>query len=176
MAKVDLNNLIKSLRGKVGDLVFRQMPDGSIVVSSAPKKKRRSSKRQKAYRRGTFTDRSQWAKWAYKEYPIYAELAAERPMITAYNLAMSDIAHPPVIHRIVRKDGRILVNASDEVKVEKVTISVQDTQGSILETGNASQVEKDWWEYTPQTQVEGRRITASAWDIPGNRARAVLEG
>src|SRR5262245_1423722 len=112
MAKVDLNQLIQSLHGKVGDLVFRQMPDGSIVVSSAPKKKRRSSQRQKSYRQGTFTDRTQWAKWAYKEYPIYAQLAAELPMITAYNLAMADISHPPVIHRLLRKDGRILVHAS----------------------------------------------------------------
>jgi hypothetical protein len=175
MAKINLSKYLKDLRGKVGDLIFSQMPDGSIVVSSVSKKKRRSSQRQKAYRRGTFTDRSQWAKWAQHEYPIYAELAAQRPMITAYNLAMSDIAHPPVIHRILCKDDRILVNASDEVKVEKVTVSLQDKKGSILETGNASQVKKDWWEYTPQTQVEGRRITASAWDIPGNRTRMVLE-
>ena len=70
MAKADLNKLVNSLRGRVGDLVFRQMPDGSIVVSSAPKKKRRSSQRQKAYRRGTFRERTQWAKWAYKEYPV----------------------------------------------------------------------------------------------------------
>jgi hypothetical protein len=175
MAQVNLSKYLLSLRGKVGDIVFRLMPDGSIVASSTSKKKRRSSPGQKAYRRGTFTDRSRWAKWAQHEFPIYAELAAERPMITAYNLAMSDIAHPPVIHRILCKDGRILVHASDEVKVEKVTISVQDAQGGILETGNASPVEKDWWQYTPQTQVEGRRITACAWDIPGNRTRAVLE-
>ena len=67
-----------------------------------------------AYRKGTFKDRTQWAKWAYKHYPIYEELAAGLPMITAYNLAVKDIAHPPVIHRILRKEGRILSQASDD--------------------------------------------------------------
>ena len=172
MAKVNLNKLVKSLHGKVGDLVFRQMPDGSVVVSSAPKKKRRSSKAQKAYRQGTFTERTQWAKWAQHEYPIYAQLAAERLMITAYNLAMSDIAHPPVIHRILRKDGRILVNASDEVMVAGVRVIIRDEQGKLLEAGDANQNEKDWWEYVPK--LEGR-ISVSAWDLPGNKVHMELE-
>ena len=172
MAKVDLNKLVKSLHGKVGDLVFRQMPDGSIVVSSAPQKKRRSTKAQKAYRRGTFTDRTQWAKWAYKEYPIYARLAATRPMITAYNLAMADIAHPPVIHRILRRDGRVLVQASDEVLVEKVHVSVSDEHGKPLEYLEAVRLEGDWWECVPS--VEGK-IAARAWDIPGNQTHLELE-
>jgi hypothetical protein len=173
MATVDISKLLKTLRGKIGGLVFRHMPDGTIVVSSAPKKgRRRSTKVQKAYRRGTFRDRTQWAKWAYKEYPIYARLAAERPMITAYNLAMSDISHPPVIHRILLRDGRILVQASDNVSVEKVNVSVSDEQGRLLEWLEATRLEGDWWEAVPQ--VEGK-IAAQAWDIPGNQARLELE-
>ncbi len=92
MAKVKINKLIAELRGEIDGLIFRQMPDGSIVVSKAPKrKKRKATPRQKAYRQGTFTDRTQWARWAQHEYPIYAELADKRPMITAYNMAMSKI-------------------------------------------------------------------------------------
>ena len=173
MAEAELSKMIKSIRGKVGGLVFRQMPDGSIVVSSAPKKKRRSSKGQKAYRKGTFTDRAQWAKWAQHEYPIYARLAAERPMITAYNLAMSDIAHPPVIHRILRQEGRILVQASDEVFVNKVMVEILDEAGTLLDEGDAVQLEGDMWEYT--AKVEGKQIVARAFDLPGNSAQMVLE-
>ena len=42
MAKVTLqpgikgNELIKGIRGEVGDLVFRQSPTGDIIVSKAP--------------------------------------------------------------------------------------------------------------------------------------------
>jgi hypothetical protein len=173
MASVDITKLFKTLRGKIGGLVFRHMPDGSIVVSSAPqKRRRRSSKAQKAYRRGTFRDRTQWAKWAYKEYPIYARLAAKRPMITAYNLALSDISHPPVIHRILPRDGRILVQASDDVMVAKVNVSVSDEHGRLLEWLEAVRLEGDWWECVPR--VEGK-VAAQAWDIPGNRARLELE-
>ena len=65
MAKVDLSKLFKNLRGKLGGLVFRRMPDGSIVVSSLPKyKKKKGTPAQDAYRHGTFRERTQWAKWA----------------------------------------------------------------------------------------------------------------
>ncbi len=167
MAKVDLNKLIKALHGKVGDLVFRQMPDGSIVASSAPKKKRRSSPAQKVYRHEIFPDRIHWAKWAYKHYPIYAELAADLPMVNAYNLAIKDISHPPVIHRVLREDGRIWVNASDEISVDKVTVRIHDENGKLVEAGDAHQTQKDWWEYTP---TAAGRISVSAYDIPGNKA------
>ncbi len=173
MAKVKINKLIAELRGEIDGLIFRQMPDGSIVVSKAPKrKKRKATPRQKAYRQGTFTDRSQWARWAQHEYPIYAELADKLPMITAYNMAMSDIAHPPVIYRIQRKGRRILVNASDEIKVAGVRVSVHDEKGRLLEAGDAKREKKDWWEYMPKAKG---RISASAWDLPGNKVRIELE-
>ncbi len=172
MAKADLNKLIKSLHGKVGDFVFREMPNGDIVVSLAPKKKQKASKGQKAYRKGTFTDRTQWARWAYKHYPIYEELAAGLPMVNAYNLAVKDISHPPVIHRIVRKGGRIRVQASDEIMVSRVRVTVHDEKGKLLESGDAKQVKKDWWEYVPKCKG---RVSATAWDLPGNKVRSELE-
>ena len=174
MAKVDLSKLFKNLRGKIGGPVFRRMPDGSIVVSSAPKyKKKGGTPAQKAYRNGTFKERTQWAKWAQHEYPIYAQLAAERPMVHAYNMAIADISHPPVIHRILRKDGRILVQASDDVMVDKVRVDIRDEQGKLLEAGDAHRLENDMWEYTPR--LDGKQVVVRAFDIPGNSARMVLE-
>jgi hypothetical protein len=173
MAKLKKNSPLKGLRGKVGDLVFREMPDGSIVVSRAPtRKKKKGTPAQMAYRNGTFKDRTQWATWAYKHYPIYEELAADLPMITAYNLAIKDISHPPVIHRVLRQEGRILVQASDEIMVAGVKVTVRDEQGKLVEVGDAIQQEKDWWEYTPQ--VEGK-VSVSASDLPGNQVRIELE-
>jgi hypothetical protein len=173
MARAHLDKIIKALRGKIGGLIFRLMPDGSIVVSSAPHyRKGKGTPNQKAYRQGTFPDRVQWARWAYKEYPIYAQLAADLPMINAYNLALKDISHPPVIHRVLRKDGRILVNASDEIMVSTVRVLVHDGQGKLLEVGDGVQQEKDWWEYTPQ--AEGR-VSVTAWDLPGNKVQMELE-
>jgi len=36
MAKVTLQPGLKGIRGKVGDVVFRQSPSGDIIVSKAP--------------------------------------------------------------------------------------------------------------------------------------------
>jgi hypothetical protein len=167
MAKVHLSKYLKSLRGKVGDFVFRLMPDGSTVVSILPKKKRRSSPAQKEYRRVTFPERIRWAKMAQHTYPIYAELAADLPMITAFNLAVKDISHPPVIYRVLWEEGRILVNAWDEIMVASVTVRIHDEQGRLVEMGDAHQTQKDWWEYTPQAKG---RVTVTAYDLPGNKA------
>ena len=172
MAKVNLSKYLKNLRGKVGDLVYRLMPDGSTVVSSLPKKKRRSTPAQKTYRHEIFPDRIQWAKMAQHEYPIYAQLAADLPMITAFNLAVKDISHPPVIYRILRKDGRILVNAWDEIMVAGVRVMVHDEQGKLVEAGDAVQQQKDWWVYEPKS---AGRVSATAWDLPGNKARIELK-
>ncbi len=173
MARARLDKIIKAIRGKVGGLIFRVMPDGSIVVSSAPRsRKGKGTPNQKAYWNGTFKDRVQWAKWAHKHYPIYAELAAELPMVNAYNLALKDISHPPVIYRILREDRRILVNAWDEIMVSTVRVTVHDEQGKLLESGDAIPFQKDWWEYTPKAVG---KVSASAWDLPGNKVRIELE-
>jgi hypothetical protein len=173
MAKAKLSKLIEELHGEIDGLVFREMPDGSIVVSKVPeRKKKKATPAQNAYRKGTFKERTDWAQWAYKHYPIYEELAADLPMINAYNLALKDISHPPVIYRVQWEDGRILVNAWDEIMVESVRVRIHDEQGRLVEVGDAHQTQKDWWEYTPQA---AGRISVTACDIPGNKACMDLE-
>ncbi len=172
MARVRLDKIVKAIRGKVGGMIFRLMPDGSIVASSAPhSRKGKGTPAQKAYRHGTFPDRIQWAKWAYKHYPIYEELAADLPMINAYNLAIKDISHPPVIYRVLREDGRILVNAWDEIQVAGVRVMVHDEYGKLVEAGDARQTQKDWWEYVPECKG---RVSVTAWDLPGNKVHMEL--
>jgi hypothetical protein len=173
MARVRLDKIVKALRGKVGGMIFRLMPDGSTVASSVPHpRKRKGTPNQEAYRHGTFRDRVQWAKWAHKYYPIYEELAADLPMINAYNLALKDISHPPVIYRVLREGGRILVNAWDEIMVATVRVLVHDENGKLVEVGDAVQFQKDWWEYTP---TAAGRITVSVCDLPGNNVKKEFE-
>jgi hypothetical protein len=173
MAKARLSKIIEALRGEIDGLVFREMPDGSIVVSKVPRrKKRKATPAQKEYRNEILPGRAKWARWAYKHYPIYEELAADLPMINAYNLALKDISHPPVIYRILREEGRILVNAWDEIMVAGVRVMVHDLNGKLLESEDARQFEKDWWEYVP---LASGKVSAMAWDLPGNKARIELE-
>ena len=98
--------------------------------------------------------------------PFYAELAAVRPMNTAYALALGDWLKPPVIHRIERGEGRILVEASDNIRVTRVQVTLLGEGGTVLEKGEALQREGYWWEYAAQAQ--SKTVIAEAWDLPGN--------
>ena len=73
---------------------------------------------------------------------------------------------PPVIHSIERWDGCIRVQATDNIGVTRVRVSVLDEAGRPLVTGAATRADGDWWEFA--TQVEGKRILAMAFDLPGN--------
>jgi hypothetical protein len=55
MALIDLNKLFNGLRGKLGNLVFRQRPDGKLIVSGRPqyKGKRRHKVHPSSERTGT---------------------------------------------------------------------------------------------------------------------------
>jgi hypothetical protein len=171
MPKVDPNALISALRGSVGGLVFRQMRNGSVVVSRAPDFSRRKfSKGQKEHQQ-RFREASAYARHAAKTQPVYAELA-QKTMRTAYNIALSDWFNPPVIHRIERKEGRILVEASDNVMVTKVQVSVFDAEGTVLEKGEAVREKGDLWAFV--SHVEGHTIAAEAWDPAGNLRKFVL--
>jgi hypothetical protein len=181
MSRVILDGTIKAIRGKIGGLIFRQMPDGSIVVSEAPPKLTRREKKRANLRRSQaqkahnskFRDAVDYARSAARTQPLYAELAAAAPMKTAYNFALSDWFHPPQVHGIERQNGRIRVMATDNVMVTRVRVTVLDgPNGDVLETGEAVRCGGDWWEFTPQT--ESKTILAEAWDLPGHVGRLVV--
>ena len=78
--------------------------------------------------------------------PIYAELA-KGTMKTAYNIALSDWFNPPVIHQITRQNGYILIEASDNVLVSKVLVTILDVDEKIVERGEAVFVKDMKWQY-----------------------------
>jgi len=172
MAKVTLNQLLEMLQGGIGGLVFRQMPDGTIILSGAPRpNKRKATKKQKAHRQ-RFRAAAKRARWLAHEHPVYAELA-KGTWKSPYNFALSDLWHAPVIHRIERRKGYIRVEATDNIRVARVRVTVRDEQGMVIERGEATRGKGDWWKFTAQT--DGRNILAEAWDLPENVTRLVLE-
>ncbi len=164
MAKVKKNPIVRGISGKIGNLVFRPMPNGETYVSSVPNfDKRKFSKGQKNHQ-SRFKLAVAYAREAAKSQPIYAKLA-EGTVMSAYNFALSDWFNPPVIHTIERKDGRVRVQASDNVMVVKVAVTVLDEDGKVVEKKEAVPVEKDWW--VVDLVGEGK-VTAEAWDMAGN--------
>lgn len=163
MAKVKKNVVIRGLQGKLGGLVFREMPDGSTRVSGTPDfSKRKFSEAQRAHQ-ARVREASAYAKDASKREPIYAEIAAGT-VYSPYNIALSDWFHSPVIHEVVRKDGLVQIRASDNVKVASVEVSVLDESGKVREKKDARQVDERWWECA----CDAERIRVEARDLARN--------
>jgi len=168
MAKIKKNTLLQGLSGSIGDLVFRQMPDGSTRVSAKPDFSEREFSQGQKDHQNRFRLAVAYAREA-KSLPDYIERAGNGK--NAYNLALADWCHPPVIHSLERGEGRIRVEASDDMLVTKVEVRILDNEGNVLEAGQAEQVNPLYWEYA--SSAEGQ-VEASAWDLAGNVTVAVL--
>ncbi len=181
MPKVLFHGSIEGFRGKIGNLIFRRLPDGSTVVTQAPpKKNKRQKKRAKEKRSPSqkahnerFSDSSSYARWASRQNPIYAELAAADPMRNAYNFAISDWFKPPVIQRVERRGKHIRVEATDNIQVARVRVTLLDEEGKVLEKGECTKGKGNWWTFTPS--ATGHTIVAEAWDLPRNVTKFVLQ-
>jgi hypothetical protein len=165
MAQIKLNDSLKGLRGSINRMVFRTMPNGDIIVSGAPDQSRRKPSSKQTQHWSDFQQATRYAKLAARTEPVYAALAQGTGK-SAYNFALSDWFHPPVIHQIQCTDGRIRVQATDNVMVTKLEVTLLDEHGGILEQAEALRAEGDWWEYVP-SQL-GQSITATARDLAGN--------
>ncbi len=172
MARVKTNVIVEGLSGKLGNqLVFRHLRDGRTIVCVKPDFSQRVlSKDQKAHHE-RFRAAAAYARVASLSQPIYAELAAGT-VKNAYNLALGDWFHPPVIHNIEKRAGKILVQASDDVCVASLRVMIVDEAGSVLEQGDAVQLQGDLWEYQP---VAEGRVMAEARDLAGNVVRRGME-
>ena len=170
MAKVVRNPVVQGISGGVGKLVFRQMPDGSTYVSAKPDFSRRKFSEGQKEHQSRFQRAAAYARDAAKSQPIYGELAAGT-IKSAYNFALSDWFNPPVIHCVERKDGLIRVEASDNVMVARVVVTILDGDGNVIEKGEALKVDERWWEYA--AGMEGI-VAAEAWDLAGNVVREIL--
>jgi hypothetical protein len=171
MTKSKMSENVNGSSCRVGSLIYRQMPDGTTVVSRSPDYDGIKSMRGLGDHQQRLQGAARYARWAAKAQPIYAELV-KGTLKTAYNLARSDWFHPPVIHEVRLGENQIRVQASDNVLVTKVVITALDEHGKLLEAGEATRQAGDWWAYVPK--LPGKTLTVEAWDLAGNVTRFVL--
>ena len=167
MSKVKLNPTLTSLRGTLGKgLVIRQMRDGSFIISAKPDFSRRKFSKGQLTHQSRFKEGVAYARYAAKTQPIYTQLAAGTTK-TAYNIALSDWFNPPVIHNIEQqKSGLIRIEATDNVLVTKVIVTVLDAEERVLEKGEAILI-NGFWEYIP---AASGKVRVEAHDLAGNTA------
>ncbi len=168
MAQIVMNPLVEEFSGKLGtQLFFRRLRDGRIIACARPDFSRRKLSRDQKEHHRRFKQAAAYARNAARSEPIYAELAAGT-MKNAYNVALGDWFHPPVIHEVKQRGGMVRIQASDDVRVASVTVTISNEQGTVLERGQAVQAAGDWWEYTPS---KSGRLTVEAQDLAGNRVK-----
>ncbi len=163
MAKVKTNIVVRGISGKLGGLVFQHMPDGTTYVRKPPDFSRRKFSKGQTTHQNRFKKAIEYANEA-KTWLVYKDIAKGTGK-SAYNFALSDWFNPPVIHKIERVDGRVRVEASDNVMVTRVQVTILDEAGKVVERREAVQAEGDWWEV--ELSAEGR-VVAEAWDLAGN--------
>jgi hypothetical protein len=172
VAKVKKNVILEGISGKLGDqVVLRHFPDGRTIVAAMPDFSNRVFSTAQTAQQTKFKAASTYAKATYKVEPLYAQLAAGTPR-NAYNVALADYMHAPVIHQIKREGSRLKIQASDTVLVTAVSVTLLDADGTVLEKGEAQQGDVDWWEYTLQGSG---KISVEARDLAGNVTKAEME-
>ncbi len=171
MAKVRCNAVVRELSGGIGNLVFRQMPDGSTYVSSKQDFSRRKFSQGQKGHQARFQAATRYARRAAKSQSIYTQLAAGTGR-SPYNFALADWFHAPVIHCVERRGSLIRVQASDDVMVVGVYITILDNKGGISEKGKGVRGQGDWWEYT--ATVTGK-VIVGARDLARNVVKVESE-
>jgi hypothetical protein len=169
MAKLKRNSLVSGFSGKLGNVVFRQRKDGTTILATPPDFSNRVFSEEQLKTQSRFQQATAYAKVAAKAEPSYAALAQNTPS-NAYNLALSDWFHGPVIHEVARYPARLRIDASDNVLVAKVVVTISDEGGQTLEQGEAALVNGAWWEYAT-TAPDQARILVEAFDLAGNVTR-----
>lgn len=166
MAIVEKNPLTESLSGKIGNnLVFRQRKDGRTVVAVMPNFSNRVLSDEQVKHTNRFKQAVAYARLASKTNPIYAERAAGTSK-NAYNVAVADWFSPPVIRMVYRHHENIIIDATDDVQVTQVLVTIANEQGEIIEQGRAVQNGSSLWEYRTTTQGN---VIVEASDLAGNR-------
>jgi hypothetical protein len=168
MPEAKLPPFIKSMSGKLGDVVYRvSKKTGKTYVSRAPEKSTKKPTAAQLRQQERLALASKYASQA-KDDPVYQE-RARKTGLSASNAACSDWLHGPVIHDVARRSGCIRIDASDNVHVAKVQVTITDEAGNFIEQGEAAQTfGGGGWEF--ETVTEGK-ILVEVWDLAGNAAR-----
>ena len=168
MAIVKTNPLLKGLTGKIGNnLVLRRLKDGRTVLAVTPDFSDRELSDKQVEQNNRFKQATAYARLASKTYPIYAERAAGTSK-NAFHVAVSDWFKPPVIRMVYRHHENIIVDATDDVQVAQVLVTIANEQGETIEQGEAVQNGSSIWEYRISTQGS---IVVEAVDLAGNVTR-----
>ena len=171
------NFATEGLSGSYKQVVFRQRY-GTTVVGKRPKRKKDPTSSQLQVQ-ASFTNAATYAKSITADAGNKAAYRAKaKPGQSAYNRAMSDFFHPPVIGEIDSSGyngqvGSTLISTiTDDFKVASVKVRIEKSDGSLIEEGAASILPDGLnWMYVSTVangSTTGTTISFTAADMPGH--------
>ena len=172
--------LTVGLRGTIGGtLVFRRL-NGETVVAAAPVPSSKQASESQLFQRERFRLASHYAKRAMSDPDLRVEyelVARLKKLPSARAAAIADYFRSPEILNAkisTEQSGVVIVEAIvvDYLRVKSVAISVNDPEGTVLESGNGVlSIDNQTWTYQVQNVaalVAGVRFDVTATDLPGN--------
>jgi len=180
MAKQENNIVMMFARGMLGgQVVFKQRAGITILAAPPRVNPNRVISAEEEETRDKFADVIKLAKAAIKNAVKKSQYdALAKPGQTAFNVAFTDAYHAPQVTNIIADEyggavgDLINVEATDNVKVDEVRVTVMSATNTIIESGIAIvNAEGNLWTYTAtqtNANIPGSKIIATAKDIAGN--------
>ncbi len=175
MAIVKLASHVAAISGSLGDLTYVTL-GGKQVLRRKPKRIRRSAGQNAQPKRVKAAAQYWRSVLENPELKAFYFGLPHVPSVGAYQHAVRDFLHPPVVEEIDwsgysgQAGEPIRIHARDDTGVKEVTVRISDTDGKVLEQG-AAELEDSVWVYTSQTRLAAGQtvsICATAKDRPGN--------
>ncbi len=171
------------LSGVFGESVSFRKVNGKVVAINRPKRKLSSPTPAQEDVQRQFLSGSKYAKLMLADPEQSKKYAAgiTDKKTSVYAVALNDFLIAPVVQGIDAIDytgaaGDLLtIKAIDDFMVTRVKVSISDASGALIEVGEASRksLSENTWEYKTSVAIAplaGTKITATAFDQPGNRA------
>lgn len=178
-----------NLGGLLAESVSVRQRRGKLIITNQAKAKPKKVKATPKLiaQRGRFKEASQYAQ---RQYQDEASKALYRKGIkgkheSVYTAAMRDFITAPRVDTINPDDYRgaigdlLEIDAVDDFMVTKVKVVISDSAGAVIEQGEAREhpMRPNRWQYTAvvaNPARTGTRITATAFDRPGNMGTAEI--
>lgn len=177
MGKVKENLLTKGFSGGIGEeIVFRQYRNRTIFSKRPKKSSTVTPDQQEA--RSHFQQAVYYAKTVLLNPTIredYKTRAKEAGLPSAYVAAVTDFLKDLKLAGI-HTDGYlgnvgdpVFITAVDDFKIQQLTVTIQDSSGAVIESGNAVRDLNGWRYEATQANANrtGTKIIVSAKDRPG---------
>ena len=187
MAKMLKKGVIGEFSGKVGQVIIRRMKSGIYyLVTPGVYTKPRSKLQLESQAR--FAEATRYARHTRQKRPevwsIYQRRAKTTRRLTPTNVAVQDFMSPPTIDDVDvsyfkgKAGDPIYIEAQDKNKVVKVSVSIRDGDGNLIEEGEAQMDSKRDWSYRVEEDLaigKKLRVEVTVTDLVGHEVKEAVE-